>query len=171
MPPTQDTGSAVVDAELKVTYIDPPKYSPEEEAQISAIQKRMFNAQQDRDKKHPEFNDQTFIENYENNERIANTYVKGQKFEGDIQIASGTVEQKLFAVLAEVNRLSLTPQVLAFNEESEELVSLGQAMTDVLFETAKRENDEEKRLVRQIELLKQGHVFVQELWTKRWKKS
>jgi hypothetical protein len=167
MPETK-TASAAVNAEAS-KYIDPPKYSDDEALQIAALQKRMFRAQQARDTKHPEFNDQTYIENYENNERIANTFVKGKKFEGDIMIASGTVEQKLFAVLAEVNRLSLTPQVLAFNEESEELVSLGHAMTDVLFETAKREMDDEKRLQRQVELLKQGHVFIQELWTKRWK--
>jgi hypothetical protein len=169
--PNQETASAVINDTQKADgWINPPDYSNEEKLQMDALMMRLHQAQMDRDKSHPEFNNQTYIQNYENNERIANTFVAGKKFEGDIQIASGTVEQKMFAVLAEINRLALTPQVLAFNEESEELVSLGHAMTDVLFETSKREDPmDEKRLVRQLELLKQGHVFVQELWTKRWK--
>lgn len=166
-----ETKSAVVNAELDQKPLELPEYTPEETKQISALQTRLFNAQVARDTKHPEFNDKTYIENYEENERIANTFVRGKKFEGDISIASGTVEQKLYAVLAEVNRLSLTPQVLAFDENSVELNSLGTAMTDVLFETSKRESDDEKRLNRQIELMKQGHVFIQELWVKRWKKA
>lgn len=167
---TPDTKSAVVNSELDQSELPTPEYTADERLQISALYTRLFKAQQARDQRHPELNDQTYIENYENNERIANTFVPGKKFEGDVKIASGTVEQKLFSVLAEVNRLSLAPQVLAFNEESEELVSLGYAMTDVLFETAKREGDDEKRLMRQLELMKQGTVFIQELWVNRWKK-
>jgi len=165
-----DTKSAVINEELDQTEQPMPVYTETERLQISALYTRLFKAQQARDQRHPELNDQTYIENYENNERIANTFVPGKKFDGDVKIASGTVEQKLFSVLSEVNRLSLAPQVLAFNEESDELVSLGYAMTDVLFETAKREGDDEKRLMRQLELLKQGTVFVQELWVNRWKK-
>jgi len=164
-----DTKSAAINA-VNQEAAEMPSYSDVEEQQISAIQIRLFKAQQARDTSHPELNDQTYIENYENNERIANTFVKGKKFEGDIKIASGTVEQKMFSVLAEVNRLSLSPQVLAFDEDEEEMASLGLAMTDVLFETAKKERDDEKLLIRQMELLKQGTVFVQEMWTKRWKK-
>lgn len=169
MPTTTSKSDAVNDV-LTPQDVLVPDYSDGERDQISALQIRMFRAQQARDMIHPELNSQTYIQNYENNERIANTYVMGKKFEGDIQIASGTVEQKMFAVLAEVNRLSLTPQVLAFDEDSEEMKTLGYAMTDVLFETAKREGDDEKRILRQMELLKQGTVFIQEMWTKRWKK-
>ena len=162
--------SAVIAAELVSDGFNaPPKYSESEKNQLDALQVRLFRAYEDRSKRIPELNDQTYIENYENNERIANTWVPGKKFEGDVKIASGTVEQKLYAVLAEVNRLSLTPQVIAYNEDSEEMVSLGHSMSDVLFETAKREGDEDKRILRQVELLKQGTCFVQEQWVKRWK--
>jgi hypothetical protein len=148
-----------------------PKYSDDEVKAISAITVRLRDAQQNRDQVHPEFNNQTFMQNYTNNERIANTFVPAKKKEGDVEIATGTVEQKLFAVLSEINRLNLTPEVIAFNEESEELVTLGYAMTDILFETAKREEDDEHKMLRQLEMMKQGHVFVQEQWVKRFKKD
>jgi len=167
----KETKSAVVNQELVEKQVPVPSYDEKQKLQISALQTRLFSAQQTRDTSHPEFNGKTFIQNYEENERIANTFVLGKKFEGDISIASGTVEQKLYAVMSEVNRLSLAPQVLAYDEENEELKSLGKAMTDVLFDTSKREMDDEKRLLRQVELLKQGHVFIQESWVKRWKKE
>lgn len=166
----ENSKSDLVKSELQRKEVTMPQMSDDERLNLAAIQTRLFRAQQTRDTKHREFNNKTFIENYEENERIANTFVEGKKFDGDVMIASGTVEQKLYAVAAEINRLSLAPQVLAFNKESEELISLGQAMTDVLFETAKQEDDDEKRLLRQVELLKQGTVIVQEQWVKRWQK-
>jgi hypothetical protein len=166
----QNSPSAVVRQELERKQVTMPPMTEDERLNLAAIQTRMFRAQQLRDTKHKELNNKTFIEYYEENEKIANTFVEGKKFDGDVMIASGTVEQKLYAVAAEINRLSLSPQVLAFNTESEEFVSLGQAMTDILFETAKQEEDDEKRLLRQVELLKQGTCIVQEQWVKRWKK-
>jgi hypothetical protein len=163
--------SVLVAEQTKEEEVPSPNYTDDEIIAISGITKRLRWAQRDRDSIHPEFNNQTFMQYYTNNERIANTFVPAKRKEGDVEIATGTVEQKLFAVLAEINRLNLTPEVLAFNEESEELVRLGYGMTDILFETAKREGDDEKKLVRQLEMLKQGHVFVQEQWLKRFKKD
>jgi len=148
-----------------------PNYSEDEIKVISGITVRLRNAQQERDSIHPEFNNQTFMQYYTNNERVANSFVPAKRKEGDVEVVTGTVEQKLFAVLSEVNRLNLTPQVIAFNEESEEMVTLGHAMTDVIFETSKREDDDEHKMIRQLEMMKQGHVFIQEQWVKRFKKD
>jgi hypothetical protein len=144
-------------------------YSDDELEQISAIVTRLVRAKQDRDTIHPEFNEKNFVEQYQENERIANTYVKGKKFDGDVEIASGTVEQKMFAVLSEINRLSLSPEVICYDENNEELVSLGRALTDVILETQDMDDDQEGKILRQLELLKQGTVFVEERWCKEYK--
>ena len=146
-------------------------YSPDESLYLSGIATRLRDAKQDRDKIHAEFNNKSFIDNYTENERIANTFVPGKKFEGDVKIASGTVEQKMFAVLSEINRLRLSPEILAYDEKDTQLISLGQAMTDVIMMTQKNDEDEEGKLLRQIELLKQGHVFIQECWAREYKKD
>src|SRR3990172_6279207 len=75
----------------------------------------------------------------------------------------------MFAVLSEINRLSLTPEVVVFDDRENEMVALGHAMTDVIFKTAEWENDREKRIMRQMELLKQGNCFMQENWVKRYR--
>src|SRR3989304_7381864 len=159
---------AALEAEHQSEVI-PPTYSDTEKNYLSNLYTLIFRAQQDRDKKHPELNGMSYMEYYESNERIANTFVQGKKFEGDVQIASGTVEQKMLAVPSEINRLSLTPEVLAFDDRDNEMVALGHAMTDVIFKTAEWENDREKRIMRQMELLKQGNCFMQENWVKRYR--
>lgn len=149
--------------------VETPKYSDEELEQLSAIIQRLFRAKQDRDQLHPEYNNKTYVEQYQENERIANTFVKGKKFGGDVEIASGTVEQKMLAVLSEINRLSLSPEVIAYDQDNNELVALGQAMTDIIRSTQDDDDDSENKLMRQLELLKQGHVFIEESWSKEYK--
>jgi hypothetical protein len=162
--PIASAAGAIVDEKVEA-----PKYSDEELLQISAIVQRLFRAQQDRDQIHPEFNKRNFTEQYQENERIANTFVPGKKFDGDVEIASGTVEQKLLAVLSEINRLALVPEVIAHDQDNNELVQLGYAMTDVVAVTSEHDDDEENKLARQMELLKQGHVFIEEAWSKEYK--
>jgi len=160
---------ATVSEVVEDKKVETPKYDHEELEQITSIVRRLFMAKQDRDQIHPEFNNKNFVEQYNENERIANTYVKGKKFDGDIEIASGTVEQKMLAVLSEINRLSLSPQVIAYDENNNELVALGQAITDIILMTEENDDDREMKLARQIELLKQGHVFIEECWSREYK--
>ena len=149
--------------------VEVPTYSHEELEQISAIVTRLVRAKQDRDQIHPEFNKRNYVEAYQENERIGNTFVPGKKFDGDVEIASGTVEQKMYAVLSEINRLALSPEIIAYDQENNELVALGQAMTDVIITTEDADDDQEAKLNRQLELLKQGTVFIEESWCKEYK--
>jgi len=166
---SQEIKSVLLDSQLEGDKVENPVLTDEEAQHTSGIIKRLRNAQQDRDQKHPEFNNKTYVEQYQDNEKIANTYLAGKKFEGDVKIASGTVEQKMFAVLSEINRLRLSPQVLAFDDQDNEMVSLGNGMTDIIFKSEEMDNDREMKLMRQLELLKQGTAFIQERWSKEFK--
>jgi hypothetical protein len=44
-------------------------------------------------------------------------------------------------------------------------------MTDIDFKTCEWDTDKEKKLQRQLELLKQGQVFLQENWVKEFKQD
>jgi hypothetical protein len=149
-----------------------PKYSAKEIEQLGFIAQRLLVAKQNRDKKHPELNGMSYIDWYEENERLGNTWVdSSSKKGGDLVVKSGTIEQKMHTVLAEISRLNLSPQVRAFDKENNELQKLGVALTEVIYETEERELDEEGKLFRQLELLKQGTVFVQDLWSKEYRKK
>lgn len=165
----KDEMLATAEEVVESKEVEKPDYSEEELEQISAIVRRLVRSKQDRDTTHPEFNDKSYVEIYQENERLANTYVSGKKFEGDVEIASGTVEQKMFAVLSEINRLRLAPEIIAHDENNEELTALGQAMTDIIAVTSENDDGEEGKLLRQVELLKQGTVFIEEMWAREYK--
>ena len=148
--------------------VDQPIYSADETKYIGRLMDRLMRAKINRDKSHPEFNDRTYMQAYQNRERIANTYIVKDKTNKDFTVNSGTVEQKLRTVLAEINRLNLTGEIRAFDTEDNELYTLGMAFTDIVHKTEKMDDDEEKKAQRQLELLKQGTVFIQDNWVKEY---
>lgn len=151
--------------------VDAPKYSQDETIYIGRLLSNILKAKIDRDSKKTEFNGMSYLEWFRNNEQIANTTILRDKTNTDLAIHSGTVEQKLLTILAEINRLNLTGEVRVFDKESNELQELGVAITDIVHKTEEIEEDQEKKLIRQLELLKQGTVFIQDNWVKKWKKD
>jgi len=160
--------SDLLKKDLETPKVD---YSAEETEYNGAILNRLLKAKISRDTTHPEFNNQTYLQWFNNNEIIANTFITRDKTNKDLAVKTGTVEQKLITILSEVNRLNLTGEVRVFDKDSAELRELGTALTDICDQTAEIEIDEEKKLIRQLELLKQGTVFVQDNWVKKWKKE
>jgi hypothetical protein len=147
----------------------PVPYTDQENKYIGTLLGLMIKAKMERDTPRIEFNGMTYLEWFRNNEAIANTTIIRDQVNKELPIYSGTIEQKLLAVLAEVNRLNLTGETRVFDKESNELQELGMAITDIVHKTEEIEGDTEKKLIRQLELLKQGTVFIQDNWVKRWK--
>lgn len=147
--------------------VEKPDYSPEEEEYLKGLRKRMEEARSMRDQEHDEFDGMDYITNYQLNERFANTYIAPKRNKEDTNFQSGTVRQKLFALLSALVNLNLSGDISAFDSEGLEVQALGDAMEDVILKTNELDNDDEKKYLRQYELLKHGTVFVEELWDKR----
>jgi hypothetical protein len=146
-------------------------YNVEDKEYVSYIQNRLERARNQRQTPFVEFGGLTYDTYFLENEKIANTWLPPKKNEDDVIVASGTVEAKLDALLANVANLNLSPEVLPFDAQNNYLTELGEAITDTIEMTEEHDGgdeggDEEKKLLRQRELLKQGTVFVQEEWLK-----
>lgn len=154
-------------------YVSPnaPDYTPDETEYIGRILYRLMNAKIARDSVRVEFNGNTYLQWWRNNEIIANTTIIRDETNKDLAVYSGTVEQKMLTILAEINRLNLTGEVRVFDKENNELQELGMAITDIVHKTEEIEEDQEKKQIRQLELLKQGTVFIQDNWVKKWQKT
>jgi len=164
------TDSKSIDQE-KVNQVPAANYSPAELIDIGLKVAKLYKAKINRDTLHPEFNNTSYLTWFSNNEIIANTMITRDKTNKDLAVHAGTVEQKLMTILSEVNRLNLMGEVRVFDKESNELQELGMSLTDITDKTAEMEGDDEKKLIRQLELIKQGTVFVQDNWVKKWQKS
>lgn len=157
--------------EKKVPVVPTPKYTEDEETYLGRIQKAIFDMKTMRDQPHDEFDGQTYLQYCEANRKGSNTYIEPKKNKEDTNFASGTIRQKMMAYLASLNNLDLTADVQAFDEQNQENKVLGEAVEDITWEVGQQDNDDEKKLLRQYELLEQGTVFVEEGWEVRNKKA
>lgn len=149
-------------------------YTPEDREYLSFLQLRLETAKRQKDQIYPEFNNKTYYQYYEENERIANTHqLDGKKNDDDVIVSAGTIEQKLDALLSHINNMNLSVEVEAFDRENNRVSELSLALEDIIHQTeildgADGGGDEEKKVIRQRELLKQGTVFVQEEWLRKF---
>lgn len=170
MPQYADSTASASGNPLDPNFIDEQERLKEEQYQYKTyLETRLTAAQEVRDRPWPEFSGKTYLEYYENNAKIAATFLEPKKNDEDVKLSSGTVEAKLNTLLSHVDNLNLESEVLAYDKDDTQLRSLGLAITDVLQRTAEHDGgddggDQEKRMMRQKELMIQGTVFVQEQW-------
>jgi hypothetical protein len=148
-----------------------PDYSDDERKYLSNLKNRLELARTQRDQQHDEFDGQTFLQYLESNRKGANTYIEPKKNKEDTNFVSGTIRQKLFAYLAAINNLDLSPDVQALDDKQEDIRELGEAMEDIMWEAGRQDGDDEKKILRQYNLLTEGTVFVEELWESRFSKK
>lgn len=164
-PPKPPKGSALQEEREDTPTII---YSDEEKEYIRRLQKRLDDAKKMRDQAYEEFDGMSWMEYWHSNERWANTMLRAKKNKSDVTFQSGTLRTKMMAFLASFLGLNLKPDISAFNDSDIPLNTLGQAMVDIIEKTEEWENDEEKRMLRQYELLKHGTVFVEDMWIEQW---
>jgi len=160
----------------KVEELPKDFYTEKEKIYLNThLQVRLENTWRTYTTIHPEFNQKTYYQVYEENQKIANTHhLEPKKNEDDVVISSGTIEEKLDALLSHVNNLNLTGELDVYDHDMNEVVALARGLEDIVHCTEINEpysddsGDEEKRMARQRELLVQGTVFVQEEWLKLW---
>lgn len=146
-----------------------PHYTPEQEAYLTFLQQLLQRAKENRDRAWPEFSGKTYLQYYEENEKIAHTYLEEAKNKNEKKLSTGSVESKLNTLLSHIDNLNLEPEVMAFDRNNVSVIEIGQAFTDGMVVSAEHDGDDdggdkEKRQLRQRELLKQGTVFVQDDW-------
>lgn len=161
--------SPLLDEEVKI--IERPDYSDDEETYLKNLKQRLTDAKNQRDQTWDEFDGMDYLTYYESNEKLANTFLKPKNNKEDTNFQSGTVRQKLFALLAALTNLDLGGDISAYDKDALKIQALGDAMEDIVKRTEELDNDEEKKFLRFYELLKHGTVFVEEVWLEQQAKK
>lgn len=169
--PQEETKEKSPLLETKQEQIPRPDYSDDEIKYIDGLKARMELAKTQRDQTHPEFDGMDYITYYEENEKLANTFVKPKINKEDSNFQSGVIRQKLMALLSPIVNLDLRGDISAYNQDGFEVQALGDAMEDIILKTNELDVDDEKKMLRQYELLKHGTVFVEEEWCEKTKIS
>lgn len=158
-------------AMLEIPKIEPaevPNYDEDEQKYLGNLQKRLEQTKNLREQPHPEFDDMTYTQYWQKNEDLANIKIKPKINKQDIQFQTGTLRTKLFAFLSSLLGLNLSGDISAYDKNDMKIGALGNAMEDIIEKTDDLDNDEEKKMLRQYEMLKQGDAFIEEIWDDRW---
>ncbi len=150
--------------EDKTKSYDLPIYSPEEEMYLRNLQTRLVYARDQRNQPRIEWDGMDYVTQHDANEKWAMTYIKPKKTNYEINYQSGTARQKMMALVASLLGLNLKADILAFDENDIPVVKLGTAIEDIIDKTEELDNDEEKQMLRWYEMMKQGDVFVEDVW-------
>ena len=147
------------------------KVSDKEKKADEVVYKRLQLARDNREQMHDEFDGMTYTQYHESNEKGANTYIKPKKDKYDNNFQSGTIRSKMMSVVSNIANLNLSPDISAHDAENVEINKLGNGMEHIIYNTEELEGDEEKKIARVWELVKQGDIFVQEVWQDKWVKD
>ena len=142
------------------------KFTPEQGNYFGALKTRLTEIRDKRNETHEEFDGLSYVDYYLSNERGANTTLKAVKNKGETQFQSGTLRTKMMSLLSSLVGYNLTSEIRAFNRMNVIINSLGEAMEDIEAKQNQVNKDEELKMLRQYELLKQGTVFVETCWEK-----
>jgi hypothetical protein len=148
--------------------IYPPDFSEDEDRYLGNLRTRLEKTKEIYSQPFSEFDGMTYEQNWQKNEDLANTKIPPKKNKQDVQYASGTIRTKLFAFLSSLLGLNLSGDVSAYDENDLPVNGLGNGLEDIIEKTDELDEDEEKRMLRQYELLKQGYVFVEEVGIEGW---
>lgn len=165
---TKELIDSVLSEEVKQEALDVPDYSDKELIYISNLQKRLETVKLARSQQFEEFDNLSLSQYFKANEVAGNTMLKAKKNRVDTVYQSGTLRTKMLAFLSSFQGLNLRPDISAYRQDNVPVNVIGNAMEDVIYKTEELEGDEEKRMLRQYELLKQGTVFLEEMWEEKW---
>lgn len=144
--------------------LDVPDYTDQEARYLSNLQIKLQEAKKNRDAIKDEFDGLSIFQYWLDNENWANTFIKPKENKGDITYQSGIARKKMMAILSYLQGFNLSPNILAFDENQIKISALGNALEDIIDKTYELEGDEEKKMLRQFELLKHGTIFYEDIW-------
>lgn len=148
------------EAEHAVSY----NMSADEMKAYAFYKLRLTKAKQERDKNREEFDDMTYEDDYLMNKRAVNTYLRPKVNDAEVRVNTPTTEKKVEIVWNELLNMNLQPEILAFDDEDNEINDVGVHFADIIKRTNEIEHDEDKYVDGILELISQRSVFVEELW-------
>lgn len=110
-------------------------YSEEDKKYLDFLQERLERAKRQMDQSYEELNGKTIYQYHEQNEKKANTWLTPKQNDDDVVVSDGTVQQKLDAVLSNINNLNLSAEIFPFSKDNERLNELGVGMEDIVHDT------------------------------------
>lgn len=118
-------------------------YNEKDKEYYSFLLQQIEDARIQRDRNHKEFDELTYIQDYEMNYEAMNTYLQKKSNPQEVRVNTPTTEKKLEVIHNELNALNFQPTIEAFDENDEEMIDVGRAFTSIVKRSNQIEKDED----------------------------
>ncbi len=138
-------------------------YTPEEVKYRGELLRRLERSYQIHETPQDYFDLMPRSEWWRDNERRSSQFLKPRVNREDTVVTTGVTRQKILSLAAIVNNLNLSSDISAFDKGDFQIAGLGHSMEAIVDKSKEIDKDDEKKLLRLMELLKQGEVYVEDV--------
>lgn len=114
-----------------------------------------------------EFDDKTYLQSYEENRKADLGYNVATTEEDDFRLTTGLTREKDTTILSTLINFNLQPNITAFEKDNTIISQLGNEMEDLVKKSRELEAYPEKRSSIYRELVAQGTVYVEEVYSEK----
>ena len=142
-------------------------YSDAEKAAYPALVNELCSMRENLRMPVIEFDDKTYLQAYELNRKADLAYNEEIDETTDFRVTSGMTREKDTTVLSTLTNFNLQPNISAFDKDNSIIAGLGNEMEDLVKKSREIEMYQEKRISIYRELIAQGEVYVEEVYTEK----
>lgn len=143
-------------------------YTPAEQAYYKKLITDLSDARDLLRRPVAEFDDKTYIDAYEENRKADLAYNPKLDDENDIaQVTTGLTREKDTSILSTLLGMNFQPNITAFEKDNTIISQLGTEMEDLVIKSREIELYDEKKQSIYRELIAQGTVYVEEMYTEK----
>lgn len=106
---------------------------------------------------------------YESNRKKDLSYIPPATNKGEVRVVTGTTREKDTTLLSTMLNINAVPNITAFDTDDMVVAGLGDDLTDLVKKTREIELWEKKRPIIYREMIAQGDVFIEELYTEDYR--
>ena len=159
---TKQSASFKVEEEANEVLSEGLVLNEQEINQLGVLRQRIDRARDQRDRQHRQFDDLTYLEDYQANEDAILTYLRPKINDGEVRINTATSEKKLETVKNEILSFNYQAEVRAFDQDNDALDELGDDISDLLTESEIKEGAEDNNDEALTHLQGQRALFMEE---------
>lgn len=168
MPP-ELTGTQTIHPNSEaVAPIPQIEYSEAAKTHILFRRRRMVAARDIRDGRHEEFDDMTFLKQYDTNLKADNQYVAPRKNKQDTSLNTGTIRDKDTSLVEYAAKYDFEPVAQVFDESDDMLEELADLAEDLVRKSLLLEQYKEKMKLIYRSMVAFGTAMVEDQWIERW---
>lgn len=165
--PTKEESPSVSEANIDENVVNMPKYTPAEKYYREQTLTKLAQMRDERERKRPQFNDQSFSAWDDANIRADISYIPPARNKGDTRIVTGLTREKDSTLLSTCLSYDFEPNISAYDLGDMMIDEIGEEMEDLVRKSRQMEDYDSKRPLLYRGIISRGTYYAMEMYVER----